>query len=139
MDDLGIHAMDRSVPAKAHVYVMCLLLLTKVADDVGHHHVEVESRLFAKAHEGIAKDRLHATIVDAVIDVVALGVFIVGVLNWVAVGLFLAVSLSLFLWIRDKRFQKGWVVFEVFLCTTDYLCCCKIAILIKDGLFLPFF
>lgn len=139
MDDFGIQAMDRSVPAKAHVHVMCLLLLTKVADDVGHHHVEVESRLFAKAHEGIAEDRLHSTIVDAVIDVVALGVFIVGVLNLVAVGLFLAVSLSLFLWIRDKRFQKGWVVFEVFLCTTDYLCCYKIAILIKDGLFLPFF
>jgi hypothetical protein len=118
---------------------MCLLLLTKVANNIGHHHVKVESRLFAKAHKGVAKDRLHATIVDAVIDVVALGVFIIGVLNWVAVGLFLAVSLSLFGWIRDKRFQKGWVVFEVFLSLTNYLCCCKIAILIKDGQFLCFF
>lgn len=96
VDDFRIQAMDRSVPAKAHVYVMCLLLLTKVADDVGHHHVEVESRLFAEAHERIAKYRLHATIVDAVIDVVALGVFIVGVLYWIAVGLLLFVCLSLF-------------------------------------------
>lgn len=78
--------MDRLVPAEAHVYMMCLLLLTKVAYYVGHHHVEIESRLIAEANKRIAKYWLHATIVDAMIDVVALGVFIVRVFYWIEVS-----------------------------------------------------
>jgi hypothetical protein len=71
--------------------MMFLLLFAKVANDVGHEHVKVEAGPLTEAHEGIAEYGLHAAHLNAVVDVIALDVLVVGVLDRIAV-LFLAVA-----------------------------------------------